>query len=119
MKKSLSHYGIAGMKWGVRRSNFSKSSKEKIKTPVSEDSAAVTILQKKLKTGGVHSLSNKELQTVITRMNLEQQFSTLSNKNKSVGSKFIKEVAQNVMKQQLTKIASDYTTKRVGAAIRK
>lgn len=80
----LFHYGILGMKWGVRRpvgpdglvssggrtKTKSKSSSE----PQSKDSKKAG----KLKSRSLSSLSNKELQELNTRLNLEQNYSNLT-----------------------------------------
>ena len=70
----LAHHGIKGMKWGVRRKRGSDG-----KVDQSHDSALADAHKAKVHaTGGVHSLSNQELQHLVNRMNLEQQYSKLS-----------------------------------------
>lgn len=76
MSGILQHHGIKGMKWGVRRSAGSGSSGTKL--PPSHDSKTAADARAKAKTNGTKALSNKELQDVITRMNLLQQYSNLS-----------------------------------------
>lgn len=61
----LAHHGVKGMRWGQRKARPSH--------PVSEDHATVQGHMNKAKEGGVKALSNKELQDVITRKNLEKQ----------------------------------------------
>lgn len=60
----------------------------------------------KIKAGGVKALSNKELQDVVTRANLEQQHHRLAPKSAAgrVG-KTVADVLQNVGKQHLNKVA--------------
>ena len=70
VRKILAHHGVKGQKWGVRRKRPS--------LPASEDAQRAGQIQTKVKAGGTKSLSNKELQDLITRMNLEQQFSRLN-----------------------------------------
>lgn len=74
LEEVLAHFGILGMKWGVRRKNPRPS------LPASEDAARASELRKKIKAGGTKSLNNDELQAVVSRMNLEQQYSNLSSK---------------------------------------
>lgn len=113
----LAHYGVKGMHWGVRRSEaqLAKSSK----STDSEDATTAKAAASKAKSHGTDSLSNKELQSLVNRMNLEQQYSKLNSKSsdhssslKSQGSKFAKDLLVNVAKQQVTKIANDYAYKQ-------
>lgn len=73
----LSHYGIKGMKWGVRRTPA------QLDAASSQDSKKVRASRAKLKSEGSRALSNQELQEVVTRMNLEQQYRNLSSKEPS------------------------------------
>lgn len=53
----------------------------------SDDAANAAKAKAKLKKGGVKALSNKELQDIVTRINLEKQYSTLNpSKLKAAGS---------------------------------
>jgi hypothetical protein len=71
----LEHFGKKGMKWGVRRSP---------KPGASEDAQRTTAYKKTAKRGGTKALSTKELQDLVTRMNLEQQYSRLAKGNSAV-----------------------------------
>lgn len=80
----LAHYGVRGMKWGVRRADPSSSggsSSGTTKKPkeVSDDAAAARTAKAKSKSQGLDALSNKELQHLVNRMNLEQQYSRLTS----------------------------------------
>ena len=69
----LEHFGIKGMKWGVRnRSSTSKKSSTPRK--VSPDFKETQALRKKRPS----ELSNKELKTLNERVNLEQNFNRLN-----------------------------------------
>lgn len=76
----LEHYGVKGMKWGVRRDRPS--------VPSSADAATASRLQGQVKLGGTQSLSNQELQTLVNRMNLESQYTRLNPQTKSLGREF-------------------------------
>jgi len=67
VKDVLAHHGTKGMRWGIRKGKGTPTH------PVSEDHATVQAHTQKAKEGGVKALSNKELQDVITRKNLEKQ----------------------------------------------
>lgn len=73
----LSHHGIKGQRWGVRRSRGSDGT---VKTGhvVSEDASKAAASKVIVKTHGTSALSNQDLQHLVSRMNLEQQFDKLS-----------------------------------------
>jgi hypothetical protein len=82
----LAHFGVKGMHWGVRRGESSRA-------PSSDDHAESVDLRKKAKSGGgIHVLSNDELQKVNTRLNLEKSYSSLTENTKqaAAGEKFVK-----------------------------
>lgn len=99
----LSHYGIKGMKWGVRRSERQLEKARKRRAASSEDSRSAQDAQAKVKKGSVDALSNKELQSMVTRMNLEQQFATLNEKanakTKSAGRQFAEGIARDLARE--------------------
>lgn len=72
----LTHYGVKGMKWGVRREESSSTSS---RTPRSEDAREFERNARKIQTHGTSALSNKELQSVLTRMNMENQYHNLTS----------------------------------------
>jgi len=99
---ALAHYGVKGMRWGFRKSEHeggTTAKRAKVPDSISPDkqaanAAAARITQK----GDTSALSNKELQQVVQRMNLEQQYSRLADspgKLKS-GSKKAKEIVDAV-----------------------
>jgi len=83
----LAHYGILGMKWGVRRSDKqiarARKTKKSSSQDRSEDSEKAEAARKKAKSGGAKALSNQELKDLTKRMNLEQQYSRLSTEDNS------------------------------------
>ncbi len=72
----LEHYGIKGMKWGVRRSD-EQLARARGKTPRSEDSSKAKESLGKAKTSGAGTLSNRELQELNKRLNLEKNYADL------------------------------------------
>lgn len=82
----LAHHGVKGMKWGIRSKHTSNSS-----STDSPDAQAIAESMKKIKSGGTKALSTKELQDLVNRMNLDQQYSKLSGSAKfDTGKKFVK-----------------------------
>ena len=127
----LEHYGVKGMKWGVRKSDKStnvsgntiRSSKRgKIKgvelssdnkksaTQPSDDKTKASILEQKIKSGSTDVLSNKELELVVNRKNLEKRYAEVVSKEKdrgmvgfgkSVAKELAKDYTKNVMRNSI------------------
>lgn len=75
MDNELYHYGVPGMKWGVRRSKSSKSSGSKNATKGwNKDAKEAHRISKK----NVKQMSNAELRRLNERQNLERQYSQLN-----------------------------------------
>lgn len=81
----LYHFGVKGMKWGVRKDRKRSDSKDYTE---SRD-----LLEK-----SPNKLSNAELRKINERLNLEQQYSNLTATQKQKGNRFINKVS-NQMKQ--------------------
>jgi len=79
---SLSHFGVKGMRWGVRSAS----------PPASSDAMRTTEIKNKVKVGGTKSLSNKEMQDLVTRMNLEQQFTRLNPSKTTKALKIVQDI---------------------------
>lgn len=74
----LQHYGVKGMRWGVHKAEPSGGSSSP-SPRASEDFKDAAKANSKAETGGgLHVLSNMELQKAITRMNLENQYHNLT-----------------------------------------
>lgn len=106
LEEFLEHFGVKGMKWGVRRNHSSESD--------SEDAKNAAEAAKKVRKHGTRSLTNKELQALVTRMNLEQQFTRLAPETKSKkAAKFAADILVSVGKEQARRLASDAATKQI------
>lgn len=100
MNDELYHYGIKGMKWGVRKGRKSGGLGKKLKKKFraaktifqnasgSRSSNALRAYRKK----DINRMSNKDLQTAINRMNLEKQYRSLTKRDLTVGNRLAKDI---------------------------
>ena len=78
----LYHYGVLGMKWGVRRSRKSRATWH-------EDAKTARELRKK----SVNEMSNAELKKLNERSQLERQYRDLNPSTVKKGMKFVTSAA--------------------------
>lgn len=132
----LAHHGIKGMRWGVRRENPSgglptpvtvstKPNSSKIQTkgganhPASDEAKRSASIHQKLKKSGVNSLSNKEMQELVTRLNLEQQLSKLTTPQKSQFQRNVEQTLNQTMSKAMSQIANQAMTRLMDQAMKK
>lgn len=112
----LAHYGVRGMKWGVRRFMPQSSPSH----PTTQDAVNAKIATQKVKSGGTKTLTTQELQALVLRMNLEQQYARLAPPSrKKQAAAFISDILIQVGKQQATKLASDLAAEAIKKALKK
>lgn len=87
----LMHFGIKGMKWGHRTGGTST-------TPAIATSADHKV-SSKLKRKKVSQMSNAELKTLNTRLQMEKQHKELTKKNKSIGKKILDDILVSAAKE--------------------
>jgi hypothetical protein len=118
VQQVLEHHGIKGMKWGIRRPGGSSSTSSGHES--SSDATKAHEYASKAKTGGLHTLSNQELQHLVTRQGLESQYKRLQgNSRTDAGAKVAKEILLNAGKQHLTKLAVEGLANATKAALKK
>lgn len=108
----LAHYGVLGMHWGHHKGT---------KEDASDDHATAARIHSKAKSaGGIHALSNDELKTLNSRLELEQKYNRLNtDENVSAGHKAVKalgkgtgQVAGNIVKGAATGLGVRIATKQ-------
>lgn len=97
---SLQHWGIMGMKWGVRRAGSRQAG------PPSADWQKVSGLKKKR----ISEMSNEELKALTSRMQLEKQYKDLKKQDHSAGAKFVNEMLTNAGSQLINTLVSKAVT---------
>lgn len=129
----LEHFGIKGMHWGVRRSRAAdgrvRGPSRPTRPGISSDAAKAKTSHTTAKTHGLDALSNPDLQHLVSRMNLEQQYTRLTSGEKTtskvktrsrMGKNFIKEtIGVAVMAKQVHEIANSQMVKDVSKEIAK
>lgn len=111
---SLYHFGILGMRWGVRR-KLGSDGRVVEGSKGSEDFQKARDIKKK----GAKNLSNAELKAYVDRMNLEKQYSKLNEKEVSAGKKFVSDVLVGAGKTALTTFVSKQMTTQLEKVVTK
>jgi hypothetical protein len=133
----LEHHGVKGMHWGVRRKAtvgpqevIISDRRKKIKTsggeghPASEDAIRARTIGQRGKKSGLKSLSDAELKSYATRLQMEQNVKRLNYNEMNPGKKFVanllgqtgKNTAQNVA-NEAGSVAAKRAIKLAAAAI--
>lgn len=128
LEATLMHYGIPGMKWGRRKDKGSRNTPTNLRdtkrrkisvdaegnfrnsrgTKLDDDAVAARAAQNKAKKSGTDALSNKELQALTQRMNLEQQLVRLTEGTKTEARKEAEKAVKQVAKQEGAKLSAKY-----------
>ena len=112
----LEHYGVKGMKWGVRR-------KSRETLPSSPDRQRTALIKSSVKsTKSTGHLSNAALKEAIERMRLEQEFSRLSGGiDKTTAQKtkaFVAKLLLDTGKQTVQQAANTQAKKKVDTVLK-
>ena len=94
-QNELSHYGVPGMRWGVRRSGVSSTPCKTKKGPPSEDYKRMLDMKKR----GTKNLTTSELRELTGRMQLEKQYKDLSKASVSAGRKYTTDLMKEIGKE--------------------
>lgn len=114
---SLIHYGVKGMRWGVRRARRS-SRERKIRNRAQNDLERHNL---ELTTKRpAFTMTDEELKTSISRLQLEQQYNSLVNSRSTIkkGERFMSSNAGNISRQVAANVVTPELTRMGKEAIK-
>ncbi len=108
----LTHYGVKGMKWGVRRSEaqLARAAEKRGQKRAARD-------EQKNK---IKNMSDDDLRSAINRMNMERQYAQLTGTtNQQLGARKVGQIVAKEGGQVLTNAAKQVATEMVKRELQK
>lgn len=98
-RSEFAHYGVKGMKWGVRKKRQS-SGRSRYSNESKDYSRSAELSKKK-----IHEMTNEELNFMNYRYNLERQYKQFNPKRESAGKRFVNSKAGKMAIGTLSSVA--------------
>ena len=109
----LYHYGVKGMKWGVRRARDWANDGR-----VKKQAARREKFEKKFHEAGdqrMKNLSNAEIKAKVERLNLEKQYKQLAAENQPKGKKMVGKILMQQGEQTVKQMVNQEIQKKMRA----
>lgn len=108
---SLSHQGIPGMKWGVRRyqnpdGTWTEEGKKRYGHKIEKIERKEKIKEKREDAKNRHLMSDEELDSKIKRMKKEKELNDLTKKEVNEGREYTKELLKDTGKRVIPAVAT-------------
>lgn len=119
----LAHYGIKGMKWGVRRTEAQLARARGNTTSKKSESAVKKKSSTSISNKKISEMSDEELNRIVNRLQLEKRYRDLNPEKVSAGKKFVNTVMNQVVVPAATEagkqILKEYITSAAKSAATK
>lgn len=110
-EEHLAHYGVKGMKWGVRHDRQRVGRKAREQAKRSPERRQVDSIRKTKKKS--RYMTDAELKMAINRLNLETQYNRLSLEVYSPGKKFARDFIMRSGNKAADAVVQQYAIKRI------
>lgn len=136
-ENSLQHYGVKGMRWGVRKRRDSPSSSstsseskgpeevtlrttpKRIRTsggknhPATDAHVKTLVTKQVARASGVKSVSSEDLRSAIARMELENRFTKVRREHDMAGQSSLEKMVANFVDSERNRVIKGNTPKSV------
>lgn len=113
-EQALVHYGILGMKWGVRRSKAELARARGKKTSDSGDDSDDKKQTTAKRSKSISEMSDDELRKTVQRLQLEKQYRDLNPKQVSAGQKIVDKILKDVVVPAATEVGRNFLKEEFG-----
>ena len=103
----VEHYGVKGMKWGVRKQRPSSGRKRPSSGPRAKTGSQSNAPKAKPKKKSVKSMTDEEIRKKIQRLELEKRLRDLTPDDRSRGKRIISRIGDKVMNNAIDTVGNN------------